>query len=74
MENNAGPDFDSVVRVVGQAKALGIMSLEQAIQELYGDTWTDEEKALEVQRIRQGDSVIDEFGEGIDEDVTDNAE
>ncbi len=71
----ASPDFGSVAEVVGQAKALGIMSLEQAIQELYGDTWTDEEKALEVQRIRQGDSVVDEVGEEIDEEGADvNAE
>ncbi len=74
----ASPDFGSVAEVVGQAKALGIMSLEQAIQELYGDTWTDEEKALEVQRIRQGDHVVDEPATNIDgldeQDVIDDGE
>lgn len=62
----ASPDFGSVVEVVGQAKSYGIMSLEQAIEELYGDTWTDEEKALEVQRIKEGDAVIDEPAATID--------
>lgn len=81
----ASPDFGSVVEVVGQAKSLGIMSLEQAIEELYGDTWTEEEKVLEVKRIREGDSVVDEPGtwvdrmgldrDGIDdEDVTEDEE
>lgn len=62
----ASPDFDSTVEVVGKAKSYGIMSLEQCIEELYGDTWTDEEKALEVQRIKQGDSVVDEPAANID--------
>jgi len=34
------------------------MSLEQCIEELYGDTWTDEEKALEVARIKAENSFI----------------
>ena len=62
----ASPDFGSEVEVVGQAKAFGIMSLEQAIEELYGDTWTEEEKALEVKRIREGDGVVDEPATNID--------
>lgn len=75
----ASPDFGSVAEVVGQAKAMGIMSLEQAIEELYGDTWTEEEKALEVKRIREGDKVIDEpaawvdrFNKGKQEDLEDD--
>lgn len=62
----ASPDFGSVAEVVGQAKSLGIMSLEQAIEELYGDTWTKEEKESEVKRIREGESVIDEPGTWVD--------
>lgn len=62
----ASPDFDSTVDVVGKAKTFGIMSLEQCIEELYGDTWTDEEKALEVKRIREGESVIDEPAAWVD--------
>lgn len=62
----ASPDFGSVVEVVGKAKSYGIMSIEKAVDELYGDTLTDEEKALEVRRIKQGDSVVDEPAANID--------
>lgn len=67
----ASPDFGSVVEVVGKAKSYGIMSIEKAVEELYGDTLTDEEKALEVKRIKEGDSVVDEPAakiDGIDDD------
>lgn len=49
----AAPDFDTQVAVVGQARSLGIMSLNKAIAELYGDTLTDEEKQQEIDRIRE---------------------
>lgn len=49
----ASPSFDTTVETVGKAKTYGIMSTEQCIEELYGDTWTDKEKALEVQRIKE---------------------
>jgi len=62
----ASPDFGTVVEVVGKAKSYGIMSLEQCIEELCGDTWTEEEKALEVKRIRQGDYVLNEPAASID--------
>lgn len=62
----ASPDFDSTVEVVGAAKSYGIMSLEECIEQMYGDTWTDEEKEAEVQRIRQGDAVMDEPAAQVD--------
>ena len=76
----ASPDFDSTVEVVGKAKTYGIMSLEQCIEELYGDTWTDAEKALEVKRIRDEEHVTDEPATNVDgiddndEDVIENEE
>jgi len=48
----ASPSFDSVVETVGKAKTYGIMSIEQSVEELYGDTWTDEDKAAEVLRLK----------------------
>ena len=54
----ASPDFDSTVEVVGKAKSYGIMSTEKVVDELYGDTLTDEEKAEEVARIKAENSVI----------------
>jgi hypothetical protein len=49
----ASPSFDTTVETVGKAKTYGIMSTEQCVEELYGDTWTDEDKATEVQRIKE---------------------
>lgn len=58
----ASPSFDSVVETVGKAKTYGIMSIEQVVQELYGDTWTNEEKAEEVARLKveAGITTMDE--------------
>lgn len=58
----ASPSFDSVVETVGKAKTLGIMSIERAVEELYGDTWTVEEKAEEVRRLKEeaGGNEMDE--------------
>lgn len=58
----ASPSFDDVVETVGKAKTYGIMSTETVVEELYGDTWTDEQKAEEVARIKaeQGLTSLDE--------------
>lgn len=53
----ASPDFGTVVETVGKARSLGIMSIEQAIEELYGDSWTDEEKAAEVARLKAENGI-----------------
>ncbi|WP_243176134.1 capsid protein [Clostridium cadaveris] len=55
----ASPSFDNVVDIVGKAKSFGIMSIEQCIDEMYGDTWTDEDKAKEVQRIKEQNGMIE---------------
>ncbi|MEG1004349.1 MAG: capsid protein [Clostridium sp.] len=49
----ASPSFDAVVETVGKAKSYGVMSIEQCIEEMYGDTWTDEDKNKEVERIKE---------------------
>src|SRR5690606_29977875 len=48
----ASPDFGTVVETVGKARSFGIMSIERAVEEMYGDTWTDEEKQEEVARLK----------------------
>lgn len=48
----ANPSFEAVVETVGKAKQYGIMSTEQAVNELYGDSMKPEDKALEVERIK----------------------
>lgn len=54
----ASPSFDSVVETVGKAKTYGVMSIEQCIEEMYGDTWTNEEKEEEIQRIKEQNGYL----------------
>lgn len=53
------PSFDIVVDTVGKAKSYGIMSTEMAVDELYGDTMSDEKKAEEVLRIKEENGLMD---------------
>jgi hypothetical protein len=48
----ANPSFEAQVETIGKAKQYGIMSIERVVEELYGDSWTDEEKAAEVARLK----------------------
>jgi len=52
----ANPSFEAMVETIGKAVNSRIMSIEKAVDELYGDNMTDEEKALEVQRIKEQNS------------------
>ncbi|MHB8061266.1 MAG: capsid protein [Ruminiclostridium sp.] len=54
----ASPGFDSVVETVGKAKSYGIMSIERCVEELYGDTWTDADKAEEVARLKAEQATV----------------
>lgn len=54
----ASPSFDTVVETVGKARTYGIMSVERAVDELYGDTWTDDEKAEEVKRLKEEQGLL----------------
>ncbi len=58
----ASPDFGSTVETVVMAKAGGVMSIEQSVEEMYGDTWTQEDKDAEVARLKaeQGISEVEE--------------
>ncbi|MFL0245516.1 capsid protein [Candidatus Clostridium stratigraminis] len=66
----ASPSFDAVVDTVGKAKSYGIMSVEKAVEEMYGDTLSDEEKAEEVQRIKEQNGML----QAEDPKVVDNAD
>lgn len=58
----ASPDFSTTVDTVGKAKQYGIMSIETSVDQLYGDTWTQEEKDAEVERLKaeQGIQELEE--------------
>lgn len=55
----ASPSFDDKVETVGKAKSYGVMSIEQCIEEMYGDTWTDEEKEEEIKRIKEQNGYLE---------------
>ena len=60
----ASPDFGTTVETVGKAKQYGVMSLETSVDQLYGDTWTQEEKEAEIARLKaeQGIAEVEEPG------------
>ena len=64
----ASPDFGTTVDTVVKAKQGGVMSIEQSVEELYGDTWTREDKDAEVERLKaeQGLVNMEEPFEGAD--------
>lgn len=47
----ANPSFESMVETVGKARVQGIMSIRACVEELYGDTRTEEWKDEEVKRL-----------------------
>lgn len=59
----ANPSFESQVETIGKAKTQGIMSIDAAVDELYGDTKDDEWKSEEITRLKaeQGITVMDEL-------------
>ncbi|MNW40111.1 Phage portal protein, SPP1 Gp6-like [compost metagenome] len=66
----ASPSFDAVVETVGKARTFGIMSVERAVEELYGDTWTDDEKKKEVARLKEEQGILEVDDTGINRDAT----
>jgi len=55
----ASPSFEAVVETIGKAKSYGIMSIERIVEELYGDTMSDEEKQEEIQRIKEQNGMLE---------------
>lgn len=64
----ANPSFESQVETVSKARSGGIMSVEAAVEELYGDTRDQDWKKEEVERLKaeQGIAQIDELSVGED--------
>ena len=54
----ANPSFESVVETIGKARQSGTMSIEQSVEEMYGDSKTDDWKAKEVQRIKEEKGIV----------------
>ncbi|MEE1219561.1 MAG: phage portal protein [Ruminococcus sp.] len=61
----ANPSFESQVETIGKARQNVIMSIEASIDELYGDSKSDEWKTEEVRRIKEelGIAEVEETSE-----------
>ena len=61
----ANPSFESQVETIGKARQNGTMSIETSVDELYGDSKSDDWKKKEVQRIKteQGIATVEETSE-----------
>lgn len=61
----ANPSFESQVETVGKARQGGIMSITTSVDELYGDSKSEDWKAEEVQRIKEemGIATVEETSE-----------
>ena len=53
------PSFEAQVETVGKGKQQGIMSLEASIEELYGDSKSEEWKLEEVSRLKAEQGIVD---------------
>jgi hypothetical protein len=72
----ANPSFEAQVETVAKARTGGIMSMEAAVEELYGDTKDDEWKAEEVRRLKEESGLTEapEPAVNLDGEVNDNGE
>lgn len=55
----ANPSFEAVVETVVKAKSGGVMSIEAAVEELYGDTKDDDWKQEEVTRLKEEQGITE---------------
>lgn len=56
----SSPSFEAVVETVSKARpGQAVMSIERSVEELYGDSLTDEEKAEEVKRLKEEAGFIE---------------
>jgi hypothetical protein len=64
----ANPSFESQVETIGKARQNGVMSITTSVDELYGDSKSDEWKVEEVRRIKeeQGIATVEETSEADD--------
>ena len=72
----ASPDFGTTVDTVVRAKQGGVMSIEQSVEELYGDSWSREDKDAEIARLKeeQGITSLEEPALGAESDYEEEPE
>ena len=65
----ANPSFEAQVETIGKGKQQGVLSIEATVEELYGDSKSDEWKKTEVKRLKAEQGVIDLEQPAIDFDL-----
>lgn len=65
----ANPSFEAQIETVGKASAANIMSIEAQVDELWGDTRSDEWKKEEVKRIKMEKGIIEMDEPAVNEDI-----
>jgi hypothetical protein len=56
----ANPSFEAQIETVSKGKTGGVMSIEASVDELYGDSKTEEWKQQEVQRLKAEQGIVEE--------------
>lgn len=78
----ASPSFEATVETIGKARTNGIMSIEAAVEEMYGDSKDEEWKSEEVKRLKEEQGIsemnepsinnVDGFGSVDDDEVVED--
>ena len=56
----ANPSFEAQIETISKGKTGGIMSIEASVEELYGDSKTEEWKQEEIQRLKAEQGIVEE--------------
>ncbi|MBQ1293097.1 MAG: phage portal protein [Clostridiales bacterium] len=68
-QDYANPSFESQVETISKGRQGGILSIEAAVDELYGDDRDDEWKAEEVQRLKSEQGLIEMEQPSLKDDI-----
>lgn len=56
----ANPSFEAQIETISKGKTGGIMSIEASVEELYGDTKSEEWKQEEIKRLKAEQGIVEE--------------
>ena len=70
-QDYANPSFESQIETVGKGRMQGILSIEAAVDELYGDDRDDKWKEEEIQRLKSEQGLMETDEPSLEKDVKD---
>lgn len=65
----ANPSFEAQIETISKGKTGGIMSIEASVDELYGDSKTEEWKQQEVARLKAEQGIVEEENPALNEEL-----